>query len=279
MNLAALRTLVSIADTGSFSRVATETSTTLSAVSTRMKGLEREIGVPLFDRTTRPPLLLPRGRALAERAREIVAAHDRAVAAAQDADPLSGTLRIGFVGSAYRRHMPRLLAGERGRVRFECRSGLSADLYEDVRARRLDAAVLTRSLDDPAFVQVVVANEPMAIAVPANFAERSLEDVVDALPFIHFMPSTGIGTLIARAAPLPRGPRRTIVLDDITAAVECVAHGIGFTVLPEPDLVSAGGSRVALRRTPRRLTRDLVVVVRAEHGERAERLAQRLRAP
>lgn len=56
-----LRTFVSVAETGSFSRAAEKLYKTTATISYRIKLLEDNTGVALFSRTTRSVLLTPAG--------------------------------------------------------------------------------------------------------------------------------------------------------------------------------------------------------------------------
>src|SRR5690606_26789473 len=72
MGIRQLRTLVEIADGGSFSAAARRLYLTQSAVSMQMKALEDELRVALFDRACRPPVLNSVGWRLVEEARAII---------------------------------------------------------------------------------------------------------------------------------------------------------------------------------------------------------------
>ena len=63
---------MAIADQRTFAAAAQVVGLTQSAVSLQIKALESELGVTLFDRTRRPPVLNADGRALVDRAREII---------------------------------------------------------------------------------------------------------------------------------------------------------------------------------------------------------------
>ncbi len=72
MELRQLRTLVAIADAGTFAAAADTVGLTQSAVSLQIKGLEQEIGTAIFDRRHRPPVLNERGLELVEQARKVL---------------------------------------------------------------------------------------------------------------------------------------------------------------------------------------------------------------
>lgn len=67
-----LRTLIAVVETGSFSAAGRKLRRAQSAISTAMGNLEDQLGVPLFDRTTRIATLTDQGRAVLAAARRVV---------------------------------------------------------------------------------------------------------------------------------------------------------------------------------------------------------------
>lgn len=101
MTLVQLRHLISLAQTGSFSRSAAALFLTQPALSRSIRALEAELGQPLFDRVGRRSELTPFGRDTVERARELVLAADDLRDSGRRADEdQGGLLRIGCCGGA-----------------------------------------------------------------------------------------------------------------------------------------------------------------------------------
>src|SRR5688500_2328353 len=71
-----LRALVAVADEGSFSAAARSLRRVQSAVSHAIGNLESQLGVALFDRSTRVPGLTPAGRSVLAAARRVCASVD-----------------------------------------------------------------------------------------------------------------------------------------------------------------------------------------------------------
>lgn len=72
MSLKALKTLITIAQKGSFSAAGDQLGLTQAAVSIQIKGLEEELGIRLFDHIGRNQVLNHDGRIVLERAQHIL---------------------------------------------------------------------------------------------------------------------------------------------------------------------------------------------------------------
>jgi DNA-binding transcriptional LysR family regulator len=96
-----IEVFLTLADELHFGRAAERLHVSTARVSQTIKKLERRIGAPLFERTSRRVELTPIGRRLCDELRpayqQIHDAVDRAMAAV---DGVCGTLRVGFVGAA-----------------------------------------------------------------------------------------------------------------------------------------------------------------------------------
>ncbi|KUF17776.1 LysR family transcriptional regulator [Streptomyces silvensis] len=95
MDLNAVRTFVTTADTGQFQEAAVELGVTQQAVSKRVAALEKDLGVRLFDRTPRGARITIDGQAFLPHARALLLAEERAMASVQ---PGSRALRVDVVG-------------------------------------------------------------------------------------------------------------------------------------------------------------------------------------
>ncbi|MEU2870526.1 LysR family transcriptional regulator [Streptomyces olivoreticuli] len=95
MNLDAVRTFVAVADAGQFQEAAANLSITQQAVSKRVAGLEKDLGVRLFTRTARGARLTIDGQAFLPHARDLLQAEERAAASVR---PGSRALRVDVIG-------------------------------------------------------------------------------------------------------------------------------------------------------------------------------------
>lgn len=273
MQTRSLQSLVQIDDLQSFSLAAEAQNLTLSALSMRMKSLEQELGVSLFDRSFRPPRLTPIGARVAEQARNVLAEQNRLMALCEPAEGLAGRFRIGFVQSASVRILPGFLrqaSRMAPRAVFDLSSGLSEDLSEEVRSGRLDAAVITRVKDqEEGLAFDLIAREELVFACPSAIGAARLADIPADLAFIHFKPRTGIGKLIAAGfSKASSPPKRIVTIDSIEAAMELVKEGQGYTLLPRPDVerYSAGRCTILKRGTVPILQRDVALITKERPG-------------
>src|SRR3954452_9704481 len=91
-----LRYFLAVAQELSFSRAAERLHMAQSPLSAAIRQLETELGVPLFERTTRSVRLTPAGERLLREGPAAVAAVDGAFAqAARAGRGIAGTLRLG----------------------------------------------------------------------------------------------------------------------------------------------------------------------------------------
>ncbi|WP_129840882.1 LysR family transcriptional regulator [Streptomyces sp. RFCAC02] len=182
-----LEAFLTLAEELHFGRTAERLRVSTARVSQIIAGMERRIGVPLFNRTSRRVELTAVGERLYEGTRpawdRISAAFDEAVATGRG---VTGTLRVAFVGAAGGQLLVRA-ADLFGRRHPDCevrlREAQMTDLMPWLRAGDVDIALGTLPIDEPGFATgPALVSEARLLAVPAGhpFARRaslSLEDL------------------------------------------------------------------------------------------------------
>lgn len=142
LNLDAVRAFVSIVDLDSFTRAADSLGTTQSAMSLKLKRLEEAIGCRLVSRTPRTLRLTPHGAAFLERARELLEAHDRAMAVVSQQ---RRRLAIGISDHVAGPELPALISRMNAQdpaLLIEVKIGTSGELLQSFDRRELDTVIV-----------------------------------------------------------------------------------------------------------------------------------------
>jgi DNA-binding transcriptional LysR family regulator len=273
MELRHLEHFVAVAEEQNFTRAARRLHLVQSALSVSIRSLERELGIQLFERTTREVRLTDAGRVLLPEARRTLDAAASAQAAVFGAQAgLRGTLRLGMmqvvdvvdVGSLIARfHRERPLVDIRPRTA----PGGSAALLSEVRHGTLDAAFAAVSgADQPGLTATTLSSEPVLLAcLPdhplARRAVVSVSELTDE-PFVDYAPGWGTRT-VADQLFAKAGVERSIDIEvpDGSVHTSLVRAGLGLAILPESMIVNAGLTGVPLRPA---VTFSVAFVVAAE---------------
>jgi len=163
-----------VAETLSFRETATHLHLARSTVSKRIAQFERELGVNLFNRSTRRMSLTDAGLRLYQHWHEVARSVDTALATVRDADQqLSGTLCVSMPSSLGAALMPRLM-GEFRAEHPELK--LSIDFSEqhvDVVGRGFDVVIrVAKRLPDSRLTAKRLATSPRVLAASAHYIER-----------------------------------------------------------------------------------------------------------
>lgn len=150
LDIAALRSLVSISDTGSVTQAAAMNFLTQSAVSMQMKRLEQQTGRKLIERVGRGISLTDDGEALAGYARKMLAINDEALARLVN-DAFDGELTLGVPFDIVNPHIPIILREARDRyprIRVKLVSLLTCHLKKRFAEGTIDIAITTEAHND-----------------------------------------------------------------------------------------------------------------------------------
>lgn len=164
LDIESLRTLLAVLDHGSMTRAAEQLHLTQSAVSWKIKRLEQRVGRGLVVRGGRSIRPTRDGEVLAEEARSIVEAHDRAVARLGSSE-LVGKVRLGSNEEITASRLVSVL-GRFNRVHpdawIEVIVDSSSELVDAVDRGDIDVAVIQVSDDEMRDGDVVLWTEELA---------------------------------------------------------------------------------------------------------------------
>jgi DNA-binding transcriptional LysR family regulator len=239
-----LRYAVALADELHFARAAARLHIAQPPLSQQIKALEHELGVRLFDRTSRRVGLTDAGAAFIVEARRTLASAEHAIEAARRAARAeTGRLAIGYVSSASYELLPAVLRAFRRRapdVLLVLEEMNSSEQSRGVLAGTLDLGFVRRPPPtDRRLDGTVVRREPIVVAVPRDHALagaraiRLRELVLE--PFVIF-PARPRPSWADVALDLCRGagfePRVVQEAVEMVSALSLVAAGIGIALVP-----------------------------------------------
>ena len=172
LDIDAVEAFVLVAELRSFTRAAEVLDATQSSVSVRIRRLEDRLGRRLLERTPRQVRLSADGETFLDSARELVAAHRRAVDAF---DAPRRRLVIGISHHVVGAELPGILRQttlRASQVLIEMRVGTSRELFDAFERARLDAAIVLRH-DNRRNDGEVLMNEAFAWLGAPDFVHRS----------------------------------------------------------------------------------------------------------
>lgn len=163
LELRYLRAFVAVVDEGSFTKAAAALATSQASVSRSVTALERAVGAPVLQRTTRELSLTPAGARIVGHARRAL---EEAAAITRVAVESPAEIRVGYAWAALGRHtiaaQRRWAATHRGsELRFVQSNTPTAGLAEGA----ADVAVVRRPLTDERFRTALVGVERRYAAV------------------------------------------------------------------------------------------------------------------
>lgn len=253
-DLRRIRAFHAVARRGSFSAAARELGYTQSVVSHHVAALERELGLTLVNRGTRPVSVTDAGARLLRHTEaalgHITAAEDelRAIAGLE-----GGTLRIGAFLSAANSFVPAALAhfeAAHPDVEVRLEQLEEPEALHRLRSGDLDLAVVYRVREpsgngherhDEGFDEVYFGDDPYRVVLPPTHPlgrRRALR--LAELAAERFIAPPAEGFLLTYRTMLQRlcadagfEPDIAHLVNDVTVARALVAAGLGIAVLPE----------------------------------------------
>ncbi|WP_205660812.1 LysR family transcriptional regulator [Amycolatopsis vastitatis] len=277
MELRQLAVVVAVAEEGGFTAAAQRLRTVQSTVSTVVRALERDLGTPLFHRTTHRVVLTPAGEAFVPAARAALEAAERARAAVS---PVAGRVRLG-VSPGLLTDLHHVLAKLQ-----QAHPGLAVEVRQlpDLEARRAisestmdlaltltpgcpgepiaesvaeDDTAVRRSAPPTELVTSLLPSEDLVLATAPGGSRPAPADLTE-LSLVDFPPGWAIREAVDRAFP---GRRVRLEVDDLAVAAGLVRAGLAACVLPASAAARFGD--LTVRRFGRPPSWQLAAVHRA----------------
>ncbi|MEU7047142.1 LysR family transcriptional regulator [Streptomyces eurythermus] len=245
MDLALLRTFVTVHRAGSFTRAAALLGLSQPAVTSQIRTLERQLGRPLFLRQARGVTPTTIGDELAHRAAPHLDALVEIAESGLDDDSSSRTLYLaGPPEFTTERVLPVLtgLTGDDGQgLTLRVSFGTAEETLEGLSCGRHDLAISTTRPRGALLSATPLCDEEHVLVAAPRWAERIGADTVrlkgapalDDLPVVEVHESlpfvSRYWASVFDCAPAATG---TVIVPDLRAVLSCASAGAGLAVLP-----------------------------------------------
>ncbi len=243
MELRHLRYFVAVAEELHFGRAAARLFIAQPPLSQQIQQLERELGVTLFQRTSRRVQLTPAGEVFLDGARQTLDTLDGAVQSTQRAARgETGWLGIGFAASATYDLLPAVLHDFRARFPDVALSLMELNAVEQsaaLRDRSIHVGFARPHTDEVDATVEAILREPFLVALPAAHPLAGLPELSLTMlagePFVSFpekpLPSYA---QVVRAVCEGAGFTPHVVQEvrEMQTAISLVAAGLGIALLP-----------------------------------------------
>ncbi|MFH7337197.1 LysR family transcriptional regulator [Streptomyces sp. KHY 26] len=245
MDLALLRTFVTVYRAGSFTRAAALLGLSQPAVTSQIRTLERQLGKPLFLRHARGVTPTTIGDELAYKAAPHLDALMEIAECRPDDESSPATLHLaGPPEFTAERALPALaeLTGDgRRRLALRVSFGTPDEVLEGLAAGRHDLAISTARPRGAPFTATALCDEEHVLVAAPRWAKHldpdalrlkgapvlrdlPVVDVHESLPFV-----SRYWASVFDARPAAPG---TVVVPDLRAVLACATAGAGLAVLP-----------------------------------------------
>ena len=243
MELRHLRYFVMVAEELHFGRAAARLFIAQPPLSQQIQQLERELGVPLFARTSRRVQLTPAGEAFLEESRRILRSVEQAAETAKRAARgETGWLGIGFAASATYDLLPAVLHDFRALFPEAALSLQELNAAEQARAledKTIHVGFARPYVASAELIVGAVQREPFLVALPETHkltgeASLPLFALADQ-PFISFpeLPKPSYAGAVRQACEdAGFTPQVVQEVREMQTALSLVAAGFGIALLP-----------------------------------------------
>lgn len=238
MEISDLITFSTVARCAGITRAAKELNTVQSNVTSRIKNLEDEVGVALFERHSRGVALTSAGLRLLPYASRITMLLHEATDAARDDGVALGSLRIGTMETTLAVRLPEILADYHSKypnVELIVQTGPTAELVQKVLDNEIDGAFVAGPINHSLLEGEQIFNEKLVLITSRNI--KSLADLQSAtIPLTALMFREGCAyrkKLEQLLISLGRPHYHSLEFGTLEGILGCVAAGVGIALLPE----------------------------------------------
>ncbi len=250
MTLTELRYIVAVSQKNHFGRAAQACFVSQPTLSIAIKKLEEELGVRLFERSSKNEIRITEiGQQIINQA-YIVLQETQILneIAQQGKDPLSGQFKLGVIYTIGPYLLPSLITTlhqTAPNLKLIIEENFTANLFQSLKQGTLDAIIISYPFEEPGIETVPLYEEPFIIALPRNHEWHARKEIPpDELANQDLM-LLGAGHCfrdqVIQACPNCMSGNseltRTLEGGSLETIRHMVAAGTGITVLPRTSIM------------------------------------------
>lgn len=243
MELRHLRYFVAVAEERNFTRAAARLHIAQPPLSRQIQQLEDELGVQLFERSSRPLKLTETGKFFYSHAVSLIAQTSELESMTRRVGNIERSMSVGFVGSTLYGMLPKIIRrfrDENKTVELSLHEMSTMDQIRALKDGRIDVGFGRIRHEDASIRRVILREEKMIVALPVGHPLSASRPVLSLRDLIH-------ETLIVfPKAPRPSyadqvlaafqeralTPRRVYEVRELQIALGLVAAGEGISIVP-----------------------------------------------
>ena len=250
MTLTELRYIVAVSQKNHFGKAAQACFVSQPTLSIAIKKLEEELGVRLFERSSKNEIRITEiGQQVINQAYIVLQeAQILTEIAQQGKDPLSGQFKLGVIYTIGPYLLPSLIPRLREtapNLKLIIEENFTANLFQSLKQGALDAIIISYPFDEPGIETAALYDEPFIVALPRNHEWADREQIQPEDLASQDLMLLGAGHCfrdqVIKACPdCMSGDSeltRTLEGGSLETIRHMVAAGTGITVLPRTSIL------------------------------------------
>jgi LysR family hydrogen peroxide-inducible transcriptional activator len=250
MTLTELRYIVAVSQKNHFGKAAQACFVSQPTLSIAIKKLEEELGVRLFERSSKNEIRITEiGQRIIDQAYIVLQqAQTLNEIAQQGKDPLSGQFKLGVIYTIGPYLLPSLIPVLRKNVpnlKLIIEENFTANLLQSLKQGSLDAIIISYPFEEPGIETAPLYEEPFIVALPNNHAWKDREAIPTEDLASQDLMLLGSGHCfrdqVIKACPNCMSGNseltRTLEGGSLETIRHMVAAGTGITVLPRTSIM------------------------------------------
>lgn len=255
MDVSDLMMFEAVSRHGSMNRAAAELNTVQSNVTARIRTLEDELGVSLFQRHARGVSTTPSGQRILPLVAQLTKLLADVRTAARDDGAPHGSLHLGSLETTTALRLSPLLtqfAATFPEVRLVVTTGTTRKLLDDVINCRVEGAFVAGPVSHPDLHQETVFTEELVLVTSRQIQGLdALRGIADLKTIVFQAGCSYRQRLDSLLADIGVVTAKPLEFGSLEAIISCVSAGIGVTLLPKGIVAPAWQTgRIAVHELP-----------------------------